>query len=239
MKGIVNDDHCFIIAEAGINHNGDIDTARRLAREAKNCGADAVKFQTFWNIRWLSEYELSREEFIELFCYCNKIGIEFMSTPHDFEAIHFIDSLVNIHKVASCFMGVPNFLKEIGNKNKPLLLSTGSFHNSNGMLSSDSINRGLPFIPHQNIILMHCISKYPCKQSNLYRIEELKSFGFPVGYSDHTKNIKMPQVPVLEKHFMLDDVHSIDEYVSLKPDKFRQMVEYIREMEKDEKYICK
>jgi sialic acid synthase SpsE len=229
---------CFIIAEAGINHNGDIDTARRLAREAKNCGADAVKFQTFWNIRWLSDYELSRGDFIELFCYCNKIGIEFMSTPHDFEAIHFIDRLVNIHKVASCFMGVPNFLREIGSNDKPLLMSTGSFLSSDKMLTIDAIKRAISFIPHQNITLLHCVSEYPCVNSRI-RTQDLDILGYPVGLSDHTKEIEMPVVPVLEKHFMLDNIDSIDECVSLKPDKFRQMVKYIREMERNEEHSCK
>jgi sialic acid synthase SpsE len=222
-----------IIAEAGINHNGDIEIAKRLAKSAKDCGADVVKFQTFWNIRWLSRYELTRAEFRELKSHCDKIGIEFMSTPHDFEAIHFIDGLVKTHKVASCYMAVPNFLKEIGNKNKPLLMSTGSFLSSNKMLSFNEIERALSFVPHRDITLLHCMSEYPCLNGRTYRIKELKSLGFPVGLSDHTKNIEIPPVPVLEKHFMLDDVPSIDEPVSLKPDKFKEMVEYIRRQENE------
>ena len=222
-----------IIAEAGISHNGSIEIAMELAQKAKDCGADVVKFQTFWNIRWLSEYELTKDEFIELKSHCDRIGIEFMSTPHDFESIHFLDDLVKVHKVASCYMAVPNFLKEIGSKNKPLLMSTGSFLNSTGMLSFDAIRRALSFIPHRQITLMHCVSKYPCLQDKVYRIDFLKSLRLPVGHSDHTKNIEVPIVPVLEKHFMLGGVPSIDEPVSLKPDKFKQMVEYIRSHENE------
>jgi N,N'-diacetyllegionaminate synthase len=224
----------FVIAEAGINHNGNIDIAKRLADTAKQCGADAVKFQTFWNITRLEKYELTKPEWIELKEYCDNIGIKFLSTPHTMDAIHFVDTLVDIHKLASPFIFYHNFLIEIAKKNKPILMSTGNYVSDTGMATLDEISNAIKVIEsytpiRDNITLLHCVSKYPLNDSHLERIDELKTLGRPIGLSDHSKSTDIPiRFPIIEKHFMLDDVESIDENVSLKPQEFKFMVDKLR-----------
>jgi N,N'-diacetyllegionaminate synthase len=226
---------CFIIAEAGINHNGDIKIAKRLADAAKESGADAVKYQTFWNITWLEKYELTKPEWKELKRYCDKIDIQFMSTPHTMDAINFVDPLVEIHKIASPFLYYYNFLKEIAGKNKPILLSTGNHMSDSGMAEPDEIKNAIRWIENNTILedgitLLHCVSKYPLQDPHLERIDELKKlFGKPVGLSDHTKDIDIEiNIPVIEKHFMLPDVPCIDKNVSLMPKQFKRMVDCLR-----------
>ncbi len=226
----------IIIAEAGINHNGSIELAKKLALESKIAGADVVKFQTFWNLGRLKEYELTDWEFMELKRYCDEIGIEFMSTPHTTNAISFVNILVKTHKIASPFLTDMSYIKRIIEYDKPILLSTGSLIEENRMAQLDTIKKTLNFIESHNMLhnvtLLHCVSKYPCSDAHLERIEKLKRFDLPVGFSDHTKDIYIDtDVPVLEKHIMLHDVESIDEPVSLYPEEFEKMVKYIRRQE--------
>lgn len=224
----------YVIAEAGINHNGELELAKRLALEAKNAGADAVKYQTFWNITRLEKYELTRPEWIELKEYCDKINIKFLSTPHTMEAIHFVDTLVDIHKLASPFIFYHNFLIEIAKKDKPILMSTGNYISDTGMATIDEVSNAIKVIENysamkNHITLLHCVSKYPLDNQHLERIGELKTLGRPIGLSDHTKSTDIPiRFPILEKHFMLDDVESIDENVSLTPKEFKFMVDKLR-----------
>jgi N,N'-diacetyllegionaminate synthase len=219
----------FIIAEAGINHNGDLNIAKELAYQAYNVGADAIKYQTSWNITRLSDYSFTKDEWYELKYYCDDIGIEFMSTPHTFEAIHFLELLVNKYKIASTYLGLPNFLVEVAKKNKPIFLSVGNIIHDNGIATDEEIRNALSFVPHADITLLHCVSKYPCNESYYERINELKKFGKPVGLSDHSKNIQIPtNVSVIERHFMLDNQKCIDSNVSLTSSEFKQMVEWIK-----------
>lgn len=222
------EDH-FIIAEAGINHNGDIKIAKKLADAAKACDADSVKYQTFENIKFLKKYELTDEEFIDLKDYCDDIGIVFLSTPHTFRSIHFLNELVPMYKVAHPFMFVGKFLIEVDSYGKPIILSTGNQMSSNGMASLDEIGNALKFIKKSKVILMHCISKYPCGNPHYERINELKnSFKLEVGLSDHSKNIKIPKMKYIERHLMLPNIKSIDSNVSLNPKQFKQMVKYVK-----------
>jgi len=222
----------IIIAEAGIAHNGDIQIAKELVDKAKWTGADIVKFQTFWGINRMKKYELTKNEWGELRDYCVDKDITFLSTPHTFEAIHFLDYQTPMYKVASPYLCVPNFLMEIASKNKPILLSTGSLVHKNGMATDEEIRYALSFIPDADVTLLHCVSQYPCPDRHISRIVDLgQKFDRPVGISDHTKEIKMPRLPVIEKHIMLDGVKSIDESVSLTPDKFKEMVDYLRRSE--------
>jgi len=223
----------MIIAEAGINHNGNLEYAKKLAYEAKESGADVVKFQThnltFDDITRLKDYSLDKNEWYQLRSYCNDIDIKFMSTPHTFEAIHFLDSMVSIHKIAHTYLGLSNFLVEVAKKNKPILLSTGSIIHDNGMATIEEIRNALSFIPDADITLLHCISKYPCYNPHYERIDELKELGYKVGLSDHSKTIQVPKgLPVYEKHFMLTDIPCIDSNVSLNPDEFKEMVKWIK-----------
>ena len=219
----------MIIAEVGINHNGEISLAKELVDVAKDVGADAVKFQTFNNITHLKNYELSYSEFVKLKKYCDKKQIIFLSTPHTFEAIHFLDELgISMFKVASTYLGLPNFLMEIASKGKPVMLSTGSLIHTDGMATNEEIMHALRYLDKsQKVILLHCVSKYPCKEPHYERINELKSLCANVGLSDHSKTIEIPKVPYIEKHLMLDGVECIDELVSLIPSDFKKMVRYV------------
>ena len=227
----------LIIAEAGVNHEGDFDKAKKLVEMACFCGADAVKFQTFWGIG-LEKYELTKEQWIELKELADSMSIEFMTTPHwgspltfykdeDFELIDFVDTLVKRHKVASPYLTNKKYLQYIAGKGKPLLISTGSIINKNGMATNKEIKEALSWIPQADVTLLHCVSKYPPDKANYKRILELRKFKKPVGLSDHTKEKMIQCWPVVEKHFKLDD-DCIDANVSLNPEEFREMARNIR-----------
>jgi sialic acid synthase SpsE len=218
----------YIIAEAGINHNGDVDVAGKLIDVAVDAGADAVKFQTFWDIHRLKKYELTPEEFRFLHKYCQIKKIEFMSTPHTFEAIHFLNELVSTYKVASTYLTNANFLREVADKGKPILLSTGSLVHDNGMATDEEIVNALSFIPDANVTLMHCISKYPCRQVNFKRAFELEKFHKTVGISDHSKRIRPYYAPIIEKHFRLNDIDGPDTSVSLLPEELKKFVKGVK-----------
>jgi len=220
----------FIIAEAGINHNGNIELAKKLADASADAGANAVKFQTFRHIRRLEKYELSPLDFMHLKEHCDLKGIMFMSTPHTFEAIHFLDKIVSMHKIASTYLGNPNFLMEVASKKKPILLSTGDIMQRDGKASIEKIKSALKYIPLADVTIMHCVSKYPCEFPHYAHIKLLEGM-FPdnvIGLSDHSKNTKVPIVPVIEKHIMLDDIVCPDESVSLTPSEFKEMVKFVK-----------
>ena len=216
----------FIIAEIGINHGGNYRTAIKLIDASIDAGATAVKFQTFDSIHRLSKYELGYGDTVMLEDYCKDNDITFLSTPHTFFAIHFLDNLVSAYKVASTYLGNINFLLEIASKKKPILLSTGSLLHDNGMATLEEIRNALNYIKSSEVILLHCVSKYPCSNPHYNRIPLLERFGKVVGLSDHSLNIKVPRVPVIEKHIKIDN-KCIDAEVSLNPKQFKDMVRWI------------
>jgi len=220
-----------IIAEAGINHNGDFELAKKLADAAKYAGADAVKYQTFWNIYRLKKYEFTKKQWVDLKKYCDKIGITFLSTPHTFEAIHFINKLVPYHKIASTYLGLPNFLMEVADKKKPILLSTGSLIHNDGMATLEEIRNAVSYIKDANITLMHCVSQYPCNNICRDREHWLSMWGYNIGLSDHTKNLVYDKTyPYIEKHLMLENIKCIDECVSITPNEFKEMVKCLKSL---------
>lgn len=222
----------IVIAEAGIAHKGNINIAKAMVDVAVRAGADAVKFQTFWHINRLKKYELTKDEFRSLHKYCESKKIMFMSTPHTFEAIHFLDDLVSIYKIASTYLSNANFLRDVADKNKPIFLSTGSLVHENGMATDEEIRKALSFIPDADVTLLHCISKYPCADINVERATDMNKFGLPVGLSDHTTNTNAPFFPVIEKHFMLSGVKCPDDSVSLTPNELTQLIKNVKEKEK-------
>ena len=217
----------FIIAEAGIGHNGDIKLAKKLVDVAVDADASAVKFQTFWKIERLRKYELTKEEWYNLENYCNYRGIQFLSTPHTFEAIHFLEDMIPIYKIASTYLGLPNFLREVADKRKPILLSTGSLIHNDGMATDEEISNALDFIPNAKVYLMHCVSHYPCKDPKFNMMGRLKKFNRPMGISDHSKLLQIPRASYIEKHIKLDD-NCTDKNVSLNPKEFKQFVKNTR-----------
>lgn len=207
----------IIIAEAGVNHNGDEQTARQLALAARDAGADYVKFQTFKASKLVSassrtaEYqkrncqaesqaemlrslELSYDAFMRLKDYCDEIGIKFLSTPFDMESIGFLASLgMDMMKVPSGEVTNLPYLRAIGSTRLPVVVSTG-------MCTLADIESAIAALrdsgtPEGAITLLHCNTEYPTPFAdvNLRAMRTLgDTFGCPAGYSDHTRGIEIP-----------------------------------------------
>lgn len=199
----------FIIAEAGVNHSGDMNLAKRLIDEAILGGADAIKFQTYkaekiaskyspsyWDLSKqpiTSQYELFKTldsfnmtDYQELSDYCKLKGILFMSTPFDSESAAFLNNMMDIFKIASADLTNHPFLRQIARYNKPIILSTGAS-------TIGEIEEAVRIIENEGndqISLLHCILSYPTKyeDANLAMINSLKNIfpNYTIGYSDHT-----------------------------------------------------
>lgn len=251
----------FIIAEAGINHNGSIKLAKKLIDKAVYCGADAIKFQTFESNKVISKYakkleyqlfdktdkesqldmlkksELSHADFISLFKYCKKKKILFLSTPKDLESAKFLNSLgVQMFKIGSGDILNHELLRFVGSTKKKIILSTG-------MANINEIKNSLKFLfcSKKNISLLHCVSLYPTplKLINLNTIKYLrKKFRINCGFSDHTIGDEAAPIAVafganiIEKHFTLDrNFRGPDHKLSLNPEDFKKYVQKIRNAE--------
>jgi N,N'-diacetyllegionaminate synthase len=225
---------CFIIAEAGVNHNGKFALAKKLIDAAAEAGADAVKFQTFRadelvtagapkakyqqettgndedQYRMLQKLELKPDDFKKLSAYAVKRGIIFLSTPFDEASVDLLDSLeVPAYKIPSGEITNFPLLEYIGRKKKPVILSTG-------MSVMPEIKDAVSCLQKagaKDTILLHCISSYPAppEDANLRVMAALKRrFKLPIGLSDHTTGIYIPLAAaalgacVIEKHFTLD-----------------------------------
>lgn len=203
---------CFIIAEAGVNHNGDVGLAKKLIDAAREVGADAVKFQTFKaeevatglankalyqkettgaeesQLDMLKRLELTENNFTELSNYAQNKGLIFLATPFDRRSVDLLEKLdVPAFKIASGEITNVPLLRHIARKKKPVILSTG-------MATLNEIKESLEIIRQEkpaDIILLHCVSCYPAQiaDMNLRAIQTLKlTFGLPVGLSDHTQS---------------------------------------------------
>lgn len=252
----------LIIAEAGVNHNGDINTAKELVREAKRCGADIVKFQTFIPGRLASKHAvmadyqkknlgidepqdamlarltLEREEYVALADCCRETGIQFLSTPFEVESARFLNDLQDMWKIPSGEITNYPYLVEIARTGKEVILSTG-------MSTLQEVEDALAVLRGNGagrITLLHCTTNYPTPMEdvNLKAMLTLKDkFGCPVGYSDHTRGIEVPiaavalGAEVIEKHFTLDrKMEGPDHKASLEPDELEAMVKAIQNIEK-------
>ena len=225
---------CFIIAEAGVNHNGDVNLAKKLIDVAREAGADAVKFQTFkaeelvtksadkaeyqkkttgtseTQYEMIKKLELPEEAHFELKSYADNHGIMFLSTPYDEGSADFLSRLgVVVLKISSADITNHPFLTHIAATNLPIILSTG-------MSTLGEVEEAIEAVTsngNDKLILMHCNFNYPARVEdvNLRAMITLKqAFGFPVGYSDHTPGIEVALAAValgavaIEKHFTLD-----------------------------------
>lgn len=211
--------HTIIIAEAGVNHNGSLELAKQLVREAANAGVDYIKFQTFHAEKCVSKYaekaeyqknntgrpaesqlemvkklELSEDDHLELIELCNQLGVKFFSTAFDLESIDFLHSLnLGIWKIPSGEITNYLFLKKIASYNEPVIMSTG-------MCEIREINEAIELLvkyglDRDKIVLLHCNTEYPTPYNdvNLKAMDSLKTkFNLEVGYSDHTKGIEVP-----------------------------------------------
>lgn len=234
-KRIVGEDRpCYIIAEAGVNHNGDIRLAKKLVKVAAEAKADAVKFQTFsadsittktaqkaeyqkktskgseTQYEMLRRLELPREAFAELAAYAESCGIEFLSSPFDLKSADFLQSLcLAAYKIPSGELTNIPLLKKIGGFKKPVILSTG-------MAEMDEIREAIEILRisgTKGIVILHCVTSYPAplETANLRMIQTLEEeFTLPVGFSDHTEGFTAAIIAralgacVIEKHFTLD-----------------------------------
>lgn len=224
----------IIIAEAGVNHNGDFDLALKLADEAKAAGADIVKYQTFQpealvsrhaskasyqkettgaeesQLEMLKKLAFSPEEYRSIKAYCDKIGITFLSTPFELESVAFLSELeMPFWKIPSGEVTNLPYLLAIARTKKPVVMSTG-------MCELDEIQTAMDVLKSNgtpNITLLHCNTEYPTpyEDVNLRAMETMRErFGVEVGYSDHTPGIEVPiaaaalEASVIEKHFTLD-----------------------------------
>ena len=200
----------YLIAEIGVNHESDLQTAKNLCLEAKESGANAAKFQTYkaesiaskeakayWDLNEnsiTSQKELfkkydsfSKKEYFELAKYCNEIEIDFMSTPFDTECLTWLNEIVNVFKISSSDLTNKILISQIAKLNKNIILSTGASN-------LNEIKTALEWISNETnktVVLNHCILNYPTQieDANLMRILELAN-KFPntiIGYSDHTK----------------------------------------------------
>jgi N,N'-diacetyllegionaminate synthase len=250
-----------VIAEAGVNHNGDVELGEKLIEAAKSAGADAVKFQAFKagrlasigakkatyqnkiakedsQLEMLRKLELTDDEFRELSDHSRGMGVVFLSSAFDFESADLLDRLgVAAFKVGSGELTNLPLLRYIGGKGRPVIISSG-------MSTMGEIGEALETVRGagcDRIVLLHCVSSYPTRieDANLRVIKTLRDrFGLPVGFSDHTLSLIIPAASValgaviVEKHLTLDhDLPGPDHEMSLEPDEFREMVKNIREVE--------
>jgi N,N'-diacetyllegionaminate synthase len=225
---------CFVIAEAGVNHNGNLQMALALVDKAAEAGANAIKFQTFKTeylvtpdavkasyqqqttsanesqFEMLKRLELSQEAHKTIFAHCNKKNILFMSTPFEEGSADFLESLnISVFKIPSGEITNLSFLNHIAKKQIPLIVSTGMSHLGEVEAAVNTIYS----TGNSQLALLHCVSNYPTEPHdvNLKAMHTLHTaFGYPVGYSDHTQGIEIALAAValgacvIEKHFTLD-----------------------------------
>jgi N,N'-diacetyllegionaminate synthase len=252
---------CFVIAEAGVNHNGDIEMAHRLVDAAVDAGADAVKFQTFSADRlvtvdapkaeyqiettggdesqyaMLKRLELNPDLHQELMDHCRERGILFLSTPFDEQSADLLNDLhIAAFKIPSGEITNLPFLRYVARFGKPMIISTGMstlFEVKQAVGTVHQAGNGFTAV-------LHCVSNYPTapEDVNLRSMEMLRMFRSPVGFSDHTLGIEIPLAAValgadiVEKHFTLDrDLPGPDHRASLEPDELAAMVAGIRKVE--------
>ncbi len=224
----------YIIAEAGVNHEGKMELAKRLIDEAKEGGADAIKFQTYkadtiasknspayWDLSkepTTSQYELFtkhdsfwKKEFVALKEYCDSVDIEFMSTPFDIESATFLNELMPVFKISSSDITNRPFIEYMCKFQKPVILSTGASY-------LFEIEEAVEWIQHfgVDLTLMHCVLNYPTMDENaglgMISVLKRKFPGLMIGYSDHTlpKDMQILETAALlgavmiEKHFTFD-----------------------------------
>ena len=228
----------YIIAEIGVNHNGDMDLARAMIDKAIECGADAVKFQAFIaenivledaekadyhkintaneesHFQMLKKLELNKKNHILLKDYCLAKKIDFFSTPYDIDSVQMLESIsIEIYKTASADLVDLLLHEKIAKTGKPVIISVG-------MATLDEITETLSVYKKynsQNIALLHCVSNYPCSHQSINmkvmsKLEE--QYSIPVGFSDHSIDDTASIVAVslgakiIEKHFTLDKLLS-------------------------------
>ena len=260
-KSISKNSPTFIIAEAGVNHNGDISIAKKLIDVAVNAKVDAVKFQAFKaknlilentqkapyqknttsvdesQYDMLKRLEITQRQNIELKEYCVESGIIFLTTPFDEESLGELDILdLPVYKVSSTDLTNLPFLKKIAKKKKPIFLSTGMSYLSEVRMALETIATF-----NKDVVLFQCTSNYPIQdnEAHLSVINTYKeNFNILLGYSDHSMGVGVAPfaIPmgakVLEKHFTLDKSNDgPDHAASLSPEELVEFVKIVRRVD--------
>lgn len=249
----------YVIAEIGLNHNGDVDIAKRLIDVAAKAGADAVKFQkrtpeistpahmrdvpreTPWGTMSYLDYrrrvEFGRDEYVEIGDHATMLGLDWFASPWDVPSVAFLEELnVVAHKVASASLTDTELLVALRETGKPVILSTG-------MSTIEQIDRALDTLGTDRVVLMHATSTYPLEpeEANLRAIATLRDryAGIPVGYSGHERGLQISLAAVaigavaVERHITLDrTMWGSDHAASLEPTGLEHLVRDIRVIEK-------
>jgi N-acetylneuraminate synthase len=252
---LVGDGHpTYIIAEIGINHNGDLNIARQMIDAAVHAGVDAVKFQkrtpelstppeqqkqmreTPWGYISYLDYrykvEFGEKEYREIDRYCKQKGIAWFASVWDEKAVDFMESFdPPVYKIPSASITDHNLLRHTRNTGRPLVISTG-------MSTMEQIRAAVKIAGIENLVITHCTSTYPCEpeELNMRMIQTLREeFPCPVGYSGHEVGLVPPQVAValgasmIERHLTLDRaMWGSDQAASVEPGGFERLIKYIR-----------
>jgi len=231
----------YVLAEIGLNHNGDLDLAKRSVDAAKESGAQGVKFQSYFTDEFLhssqqaakeifQNCELTPDEFALLSDHCSQLEIDFISTPLSFSYVKILDELgVDAIKIASGDMNYYDLVEAATRTARPLILSTGmaSLSEIDSVMSQD-------FLRDYPMVLLHCISNYPPKLDDIHLrfVHTLSNlYPVPIGLSDHSIGTAVPVGAIalgalfIEKHFTLDcDLEGPDHKMSIMPDGLRELV---------------
>ncbi len=244
----------YIVAEVGINHNGDLELAKKLILAAKTAGVDAVKFQkrtpelcvpleqrnqmreTPWGYITYLEYryktEFGEAEYEEINRFCKEVGITWFASVWDEPSVDFLEKYDPIcYKVPSASLTDANLLQHLRKTGRPMILSTG-------MSTMEQITKAVKLVGEENLVLCHATSTYPCDPSelNLRMVQTLRdSFSCPIGYSGHEVGLVTSAVAVglgacmVERHITLDRaLWGSDQSASVEPGGFEKLVKYIR-----------
>ncbi len=253
---LVGDDHpAYVIAEIGINHNGDLGIAKQMIDAAVHAGADAVKFQkrtpdvatppdqqkqmreTPWGYITYLEYrykvEFNEEQYREIDKHCREKGIAWMVSVWDEPSVDFMEKFdTPAYKIPSASLTDAKLIRKARSTGRPLILSSG-------MSTMEQIRKGVEVAGQENLALMHCTSTYPCEpeELNLKMVETLRSEfpSLPIGYSGHEVGLVPSAVAValgacmVERHLTLDRaMWGSDQAASVEPGGFERLVKYIR-----------
>ncbi|BBB49426.1 N-acetylneuraminate synthase family protein [Pelolinea submarina] len=252
---MIGDGHpAYIIAEIGINHNGDLDTAKEMIMSAKDCGVDAIKLQkrtpelcvpkeqrdlmreTPWGyityMAYRERVEFGEAEYREIDKLCKELGIDWFVSVWDEPSVDFIEAFNPVcYKLPSASLTDHNLLRKVRATGRPMIVSTG-------MSTGDQIKDAVAAIGTDNLAITHATSTYPCdpQELNLKMIQTLKDdYPCPIGYSGHEVGLITSVVAVsmgaciVERHFTLDrSMWGSDQAASVEPGGFRRLVKYIR-----------
>lgn len=253
-KLVGDDQPVYVIAEIGLNHNGDVAIAKQLIDIAADAGCDAVKFQkrtpeicvpveqrsverdtpwgrmTYMDYRYRVEFE--DEEYREIDNYCSKLGVHWFASPWDVPSVAFLEKFeVVTHKVASASVTDHELLRALRDTGKPIIMSTG-------MSTLEEIDAAVDILDRDKLIMLHATSTYPMppEEANLRTITTLRErYGVPVGYSGHERGLQISLGAValgavaVERHITLDrTMWGSDQAASLEPEGLRHLVRDIR-----------